>query len=76
MVRIDVEIPDALYLEATRVADENQMTFVEVVRYGLELIVSDCRPKRYARSEWTLPSAADLGAPLAAEEQWSELCRD
>lgn len=76
MVKTQVQIPDFLYAEAKRLAAENEMSFAEVVRRGLELIVGFYPPGRTAPSEWTLPPAVDLGAPLVPEEQWTELSHE
>lgn len=76
MVKTEVQIPDALYREAKRLADENEMTFAEVVRRGLEEIVRHHPPGRMNRREWHLPESFDMGRPLAPEEQWTALSHE
>ncbi|MEN9665654.1 MAG: hypothetical protein RLZZ326_2017 [Planctomycetota bacterium] len=76
MVKTEVQIPDALYREAKRLADENEMTFAEVVRRGLEEIVRHYPPGRMNRREWHLPESFDMGRPLAPEEQWTALSHE
>ena len=76
MVKTQVQIPDALYREAKRIARENEMSFAEVVRRGLEEIVRHHPPGRRPRSKWRPPPARDLGKPLAPEEQWTDLSHD
>lgn len=74
MVKTQVQIPDALFREAKRLAVENEMSFAEVVRRGLEEIIKHHPPRRARLEEWTLPKAFDLGLPLVPEEQWDALC--
>jgi hypothetical protein len=76
MVKTQVQIPDALFREAKRLAEENEMSFAEVVRRGLEEIIRHHPPGRSRAETWTLPAPFDLGAPLAPEEEWTALCHD
>ena len=41
MIKTQVQIPDHLYREAKRVAAENEMSFAEVVRRGIEKVVNN-----------------------------------
>jgi hypothetical protein len=76
MVETQVQIPDALLREAKRLAAENEMSFAEVVRRGLEEIIKHHPPGRTRAESWTLPQPFDLGATLAPEEEWTALCHD
>ncbi len=76
MVKTQVQIPDALYREAKRLAAENEMSFAEVVRRGLEEIIKHHPPGRTKADSWSLPQPFDLGATLAPEEEWTALCHD
>lgn len=76
MVKTQVQIPDRLYHEAKRIAAENEMSFAEVVRRGLEEIVQHHPPGRSAKSEWHPPKPQDLGAPLVSEDQWTEIVHE
>lgn len=76
MIKTQVQIPDALFHEAKRIAAENEMSFAEVVRRGLEEIVMHHPPGRSSPTDWVPPKAFDLGKTLAPEEQWTELCHD
>lgn len=76
MVKTQVQIPDALFREAKRLAAENEMSFAEVVRRGLEEIIKHHPPGRTRAESWTLPRPFDLGATLAPEEEWTALCHD
>jgi hypothetical protein len=76
MVKTQVQIPDLLFREAKRIAAENEMSFAEVVRRGLEEIIRHHPPGRSPAHTWALPEASDLGQTLAPEEQWTALCHD
>ncbi len=76
MVKTQVQIPDALYREAKRIAAESEMSFAEVVRRGLEEIILHHPPGRRRQDEWEPPQAFDLGGTLAPESQWTDLCHD
>jgi len=57
MVKTQVQFPDHLYREAKRVAIEQEMSFAEVVRRGLEIAVQGYPPGRAVGEGWSLPSA-------------------
>ncbi len=76
MVKTQVQIPDVLYHEAKRLAAENEMSFAEVVRRGLEEIVRHHPPGRSKAETWSLPQPVNLGETLAPEEEWTALCHD
>ncbi len=76
MVKTQVQIPDQLFRDAKRLAAENEMSFAEVVRRGLEEIVRHHPPGRSRADQWTLPQAFDMGQPLAPEEEWTALSHD
>jgi hypothetical protein len=76
MVKTQVQIPDALFREAKRLAAENEMSFAELVRRGLEEIIRHHPPGRSKAETWSVPGPFDMGAPVAPEEKWTELCHD
>jgi hypothetical protein len=76
MVKTQVQIPDRLYREAKRIAEENELSFAEVVRRGIEQIVRHFPAGRRAPSDWEPPRPRDLGPPLAPETDWTELSHD
>lgn len=76
MVKTQVQIPDALFREAKRLAEENEMSFAEVVRRGLEEIIRHHPPNRSKSELWQLPPSYDMGEALAPEEDWTVLCHD
>jgi len=76
MVKTQIQIPDLLYSEAKRLAEENEMSFAEVVRRGLEEIVRHHPPKRAKAEEWELPAVFEMGLPLVPEEEWTVLSHE
>lgn len=76
MVKTQVQIPDTLFRDAKRLAAENEMSFAEVVRRGLEEIIRHHPPGRTRADQWTPPQAFDMGQPLAPEEEWTALSHD
>lgn len=76
MVKTQVQIPDALFREAKRIAAENEMSFAEVVRRGLEESICHQPRGRERATEWAMPAAFDLGETLDTEEEWTALCHD
>lgn len=72
MIKTQVQIPDNLYREAKRIAEEYEMSFAEVVRRGLETVVP-AFPRRRGGEPWGLP-LLDLGLvrdPFA-DPDWRE----
>lgn len=63
MVRAQIQLPDALYEEAKRVAREREKSLAEVVRRGVECItqvyppVTDGDPWNAAAADGTEPRA-------------------
>ncbi len=76
MIKTQVQIPDHLYREAKRVAAENEMSFAEVVRRGIEEMVQHYPGGRRPAEEWRPPKPQDLGATLAPEEEWTVLSHE
>jgi hypothetical protein len=76
MVKTQVQFPDYLYREAKRVAVEQEMSFAEVVRRGLEIAVQGYPPGRAVGEAWTLPLAKRLGRARLLEKDWALASRD
>lgn len=76
MVETQVQIPDRLYEEAQRVAAENEMSFAEVVRRGLEELILHHPPNRKNSHDWSPPMPYDMGEPLVEESKWTEICHE
>ncbi len=60
MVRTQIQLPDKLYNQARKIAKTGEISLAELVRRGLEYIVS-VSPSNAAPDEWTLPPARHLG---------------
>ena len=60
MVRTQIQLPDALYDEAKRVARERERSLAEVVRPRVEYI-TQVYPAITGGEPWSPPAARDLG---------------
>jgi len=76
MIKTQVQIPDRLYREAKRVAAENEMSFAEVVRRGIEEVVRHYPAGRQPSLKWRPPKPQDLGTPSVPEKDWTVLSHE
>jgi len=76
MVKTQVQFPDELFREAKRVAGEQEMSFAEVVRRGLEMVIRGYPPGRTPGQKWRLPPARKMGSPKLPERDWDLAARD
>lgn len=76
MVKTQVQFPDELFREAKRVAGEQEMSFAEVVRRGLEMVIQGYPPGRMPGQKWTLPPPRKMGSPKLLERDWELAARD
>jgi len=72
MVRTQIQLPDELYREAKRIAEEQEISLAEVLRRGLEHMQRIYRP-RSNDHRWQPPESAALGRFRAPEQRWREL---
>ena len=75
MVRTQIQLPDALYDEAKRVAREREMSLAEVVRRGVEYI-TQVYPPVTSSEPWSPPAPSDLGPFKAPAEDWRLIVND
>ena len=75
MVRTQIQLPDALYDEARRVAREREMSLAEVVRRGVEYI-TQVYPPVTGSEPWSPPAPSDLGPFKAPEGDWRLIVND
>jgi hypothetical protein len=61
MIRTQIQLPDALYREVKRVAAEREISLAELVRRGLETILSRFPAHPESRAAWELPEPRPLG---------------
>ncbi len=76
MVKTQIQIPDHLFKEAKRLAQESEMSFAQVVRLGLEQLIRTRPPGRQPASQWRVPKGKKMGLPKVAEEHWTELAHE
>lgn len=71
MIKTQVQIPDELFHRAKRVAAQNEWSFAETVRRGLEYITSVRPVQGDACGRWSPPRARDCGPFLLPEAEWT-----
>ncbi|MEX1120118.1 MAG: hypothetical protein WEB60_15130 [Terrimicrobiaceae bacterium] len=76
MVKTQVQIPDHLFKEAKLVAEESEMSFANVVRLGLEMVVRARPTGRKPAHAWRVPKGKAMGRPMLPEEQWTEAAHE
>jgi hypothetical protein len=74
MIKTQVQIPEDLYRETKRVAEEYEMSFAEVVRRSLERTLPAYPPKQAA---WRPPEPLKLGMRGGIEDdEWRLLANE
>lgn len=76
MIKTQVQIPDQLFHRAKQVAAQNEWSFAETVRRGLEYITSVRPVQGTAGRRWKPPQARDCGPFLLSEEDWTTVSHD
>ena len=76
MIKTQVQIPNALFERAKRVAAEKEWSFAEVVRRGLEHMTATNPPDRPPGRKWRLPGPHRLGAFRVPENEWTSLAHE
>jgi hypothetical protein len=75
MVKTQIQLPDELYFEVKRVAQEYEMSFAEVVRRSIERTIP-AYPRRKS-SDWIPPEPLDLGLQQGIEDdEWRLLANE
>ncbi|MDX1384236.1 MAG: antitoxin [Thermoanaerobaculia bacterium] len=72
MTRTQIQLPDALYTQAKKLAKQQEISLAELVRRGLEHMLR-LHPLVDEEAEWSLPKPRDLGECLVPVEQWREI---
>ena len=72
MTRTQIQLPDALYAQAKRLAAREEMSLAELVRRGLEHMLRVYRADETPDAEWHLPESLPLGEFLTPVEDWRE----
>ena len=73
MIRTQIQLPDALYAQAKRIAERQEMSLAEIVRRGLEHMVRVYRADEDEAPAWRPPEPVALGDFLAPVPNWREL---
>lgn len=76
MIRTQVQLPDALYRDAKRIAGEQEITLAEVVRRGLEHMARIYPSRDQSPGAWRPPTPSRLGPFRAPEQTWRELANE
>jgi len=77
MVKTQIQLPDALYGEAKRIARERELSFAEVVRRGVEYIALAYPPlEGNAQKAWRPPQPTRMGRFRAPAEDWRTLANE
>ena len=62
MTRTQIQFPDALYDQAKRLAEAREISLAELVRRGLEYMLSVSAPATSGKVAWDLPAPLRLGS--------------
>ncbi|HXV60822.1 MAG TPA: antitoxin [Vicinamibacteria bacterium] len=73
MTRTQIQLPDALYERAKRIAKRHEISLAELVRRGLEHIIELYPLDEKSVDQWELPSPRALGEFLSHPDDWREL---
>ena|SRR6185436_9067024 len=61
MIRTQIQLPERLYEEAKRLAQEKEVSLTEIVRRALELLLTIYPTDRAQKKGWTLDPPANTG---------------
>jgi hypothetical protein len=61
MIRTQIQLPERLYEEAKQLAQEKEVSLTEIVRRGLELLLTIYPTDRAEKKGWTLDPPANTG---------------
>ena len=75
MVRTRLQLPDDVHKRARRLADARGISMSELVRRGLELILSQDQVPNKAQAEWQLPAPRHLGWKGLSDAKIKDLAR-
>jgi len=76
MVKTQVQIPDRLFREAKRLAEESETSFAQVVWQGLEMVIRARPAGRQPSKTWQVPNGKDMGLPMVPVEHWTEIAHE
>ena len=77
MVRTQIQLPDELYARARKICESREISLAELVRRGIEYILSVYAQEPVANQEWTPPKPRRLGwqglsdTEIKQQAQWT-----
>lgn len=75
MTKTQIQLPDNLYREVKRIANEQEWSLAEVLRRGAEHMVN-VYPPRHPTTQWQLPKGRNLGRIKISHEDWREIANE
>lgn len=76
MIRTQIQLPDDMYRDLKRLADEREWSLAEALRRGAELLLRSYPREREPRETWQLPEPVALGAFQAPVSEWRALANE
>jgi hypothetical protein len=76
MVRTQIQLPEPLYRDLKRLAEEREWSLAETLRRAAELLLASYPSERASPATWTLPEPRELGEFAAAVEDWRALANE
>ena len=73
MTRTQIQLPDALYAQAKQIAKQHEISLAELVRRGLEHMLTLYPIDEKPPEGWTLPGPFSLGKFRAPVDRWREI---
>lgn len=76
MVRTQIQLPDELYRDLKRLAEDREWSLAEALRRGAELLLRSYPRVREPLESWQLPEAMPLGEFRAPPSDWRALANE
>ena len=74
MIRTQIQLPDAVYARAKKLAKEQEISFAEIARRGIEYMLSVYPSQPMTKTEWK-PLTFDMGWNGLTDEQLKEIAQ-
>lgn len=72
MVRIQIQLPDDVFAKATKLCEAREVSLDELVRRGIESMLSVYAKEPRKEDEWQLPKPRNLGWMGLSDEEIKE----
>jgi hypothetical protein len=76
MIRTQIQLPDELYRDLKRLAEDREWSLAEALRRGAELLLRSYPQVREPPDTWQLPEAVPLGEFQAPVAEWRALANE